>query len=216
MPTLCYSACSGIHATRFTFHGLFEIMIAYLTGLIIDKDERSLTVLTNGVGYRVFVTTDLVADTKADQKVQLFIHTSVREDDISLFGFLKKEELKFFQQLLTVSGIGPKVAMDILATPVALTKNAIISEDLAVLTKIKGLGKKTAERLCLELKNKIEPVFATSGSSKNSLSTIHEDAILALESLGYERYLIMKSMNGLPTELKETEEIVKYFLKNRN
>ena len=188
-------------------------MIGYLAGLIIDKDPRSLIVLTGGVGYRVFVTTDLLAEAKADHKVQLFIHTTVREDDISLYGFLKKDELKFFEQLLTVSGIGPKIAMDILATPVSLTKNAIVSEDIGLLTKIKGLGKKTAERLCLELKNKVEPVLTTSGSAGPSYTAGHEDAVLALESLGYERYQILKSMSDLPAHLTQTEEIVKFFLK---
>lgn len=188
-------------------------MIGYLAGLIIDKDQRSLTVLTGGVGYRVFVTTDLMAEAKADHKVQLFIHTTVREDDISLYGFLRKEELKFFEQLLSVSGIGPKIAMDILATPVSLTKNAIVSEDIGLLTKIKGLGKKTAERLCLELKNKIEPVLSTSGSAGSSSSAGQDDAVLALESLGYERYQILKFMGDVPAHLTQTEEIVKYFLK---
>jgi len=188
-------------------------MIGYLAGLIIDKDSRSLIVLTGGVGYRVSVTTDLLAEAKADNKVQLFIHTTVREDDISLYGFLKKEELKFFEQLLSVSGIGPRIAMDILATPISLTKNAIVSEDIGILTKIKGLGKKTAERLCLELKNKIEPVLTASGSAGSPSSGGHEDAVLALESLGYERYLILKSMNDLPSNITQTEEIVKFFLK---
>lgn len=188
-------------------------MIGYLSGLIIDKDKKLLTVLTGGIGYRVHVTTDLLMEAKEDHKVQLFIHTSVREDDISLYGFQKKEELKFYEELLNVSGIGPKMAMDILATPLSLTKNAIISEDIGLLTKIKGLGKKTAERLCLELKNKIEPVMTSSPSGSKKESAVHEDAVLALESLGYERYQILKFVSELPAELKETEEIVKYFLR---
>lgn len=188
-------------------------MIAYLSGLIIDKDEKSLVVSTGGIGYRTFVPADVLAESKTDQSVQLFIHTAVREDDISLYGFKKKEALKFFQQLLSVSGIGPKMAMDILANPLSLTKNAIIAEDIAVLTKIKGMGKKTAERLCLELKNKIDPVL-TGSSVAGTAYVLHEEAVLALESLGYERYLIMKSMTTIPSELKETEDIVKYFLKN--
>jgi len=187
-------------------------MIAYLSGLIIDKDEKSLTVLTSGVGYRVFGSTDLLVEAKIDHKIQLFIHTSVREDDISLYGFAKKEERQFYEQLLTVSGIGPKVAMDILATPLSLTKNAIIGSDIGMLTKIKGLGKKTAERLCLELKNKIEPVMTKEGGSP--ATGMYEEAVLALESLGYERYQVLRSMAQLPAEITKTEEIVKYFLKS--
>ena len=188
-------------------------MIAYLSGLIIDKDEKSLTILAGGIGYRVFVTTDLLTEAVGDQKIQLYIHTAVREDDISLYGFKSKEELKFYEQLLNVSGIGPKMAMDILATPLSMTKNAILSEDIGLLTKIKGLGKKTAERLCLELKNKIEPVMTSSSSKGIPSSVSHEDAVLALESLGYERYQILKFVSEMPADVKETEDIVKSFLK---
>jgi len=187
-------------------------MIAYLSGLIIDKDERSLTVLTGGIGYRAFVTTDCLAETKQDEKIQLFIHTAVKEDDISLYGFVRKDELKFYQMLLSVSGIGPRMAMEILTVPLHLTKNAILSQDIGTLTKIKGLGKKTAERLCLELKNKIDPIMMK--DKTGVMPAIHEDAVMALQSLGYERYHILKSMTDLPKELKDTEEIVKYFLKS--
>ncbi len=186
-------------------------MIGYLNGLIIDKDEKYLLVLAQNVGYKVAVTTDLLAMAKEDQKIQLFIHTAVREDDISLYGFQKKEELKFFEQLIGVSGIGPRTAMEILSTPVHLTQNAIVTEDAAFLTKIKGLGKKTAERLILELKNKVVPVYTKGG--KVITSKTNEEAIQALESLGYPRFEIVKAMAELPPQIKETEEIVKYFLK---
>ncbi len=188
-------------------------MIAYLSGLIIDKNEKSLTVLTGGIGYQVFGSTELIASAKIEQKIQLFIHTSVRKDDISLYGFLTKEEREFYQKLLTVSGIGPKMAMDILATPLALTKRAIVTQDIGLLTKIKGLGKKTAERLCLELKNKVDTLASPHSGSEKEVGH-QQDAVLALESLGYERYQILKFMADLPLELKETEEIVKYFLKS--
>ncbi len=188
-------------------------MIRYLTGLIIDKNERSITLLVGGIGYQVFTTTDFVSQAKVDEKTHLHIHTAVKEDSLTLFGFKKKEELSFYEKLLGVSGIGPKMGMDILATPIHLTQNAIISQDIAVLTKIKGLGKKTAERLCLELKNKLELTMETqvAGSEKVSLN---EDAVLALESLGYERYQVLKAMAKVPKEITETEEIVKYFLKS--
>ncbi len=187
-------------------------MIGYLSGLIIDKDEKSLLVLVQGIGYKVFSTSELAAQVKTDQKIQLYIHTSVREDDISLYGFLKKEELQFFEQLLGVSGVGPKVALDILSTPLHMTQNAILSDDIGMLTKIKGLGKKTAERLVLELKNKITPELTQEdGQVKGALN---EEAVAALEGLGYERYVIIKSMANLPKDIKETEDIIKYFLKS--
>lgn len=186
-------------------------MIGYINGLIIDKDEKMLLVLAQSIGYKIFTSTELAASSQVDHKVQLYIHTSVREDDISLYGFTKKEELVFFEQLLGVSGVGPKVALDILATPINLTKSAIINNDTAVLTKIKGLGKKTAERLVLELKNKVTP--GTDSSGGPSMSSVNEDAIMALESLGYERFQIIKAMDDIPKDITETEDIVKHFLK---
>lgn len=187
-------------------------MIGYINGLIIDKDEKTLLVLAGSIGYKVFAPIELLANVKNDTKIQLYIHTAVREDDISLYGFAKKEELQFYELLISVSGIGPKVAMDILATPIHMTQSAIINGDIALLTKIKGLGKKTAERLILELKNKITPVTTPDG--KPAIALINEDAILALESLGYEKFQIIKAMTKLPKDVTETEEIVKYFLKS--
>jgi Holliday junction DNA helicase RuvA len=186
-------------------------MIGYINGLIIDKNNKSLLVLANSIGYKVSVPEELASSANMDQKVQLYIHTAVREDDISLYGFVKKEELKFFEQLIGVSGIGPKMALDILATPINITQSAIINGDTGLLTKIKGLGKKTAERLILELKNKITPISNKEGGA--SVPPANDDAILALESLGYERFQIIKAMADLPPDIKETGEIVKYFLK---
>lgn len=186
-------------------------MIGYISGLIIDKDEKHLIVLTQGVGYKVAGTTDLLATAQTDQKTQLFIHTAVREDDISLYGFSTKEELKFFEQLLGVSGIGPKTALEILSTPIHLTQNAIVGEDVAFLTKIKGLGRKTAERLVLELKNKVVPVHQGGKARK---ANVNDDAVAALENLGYDRFHILKAMADLPPKLNKTEDIVKHFLKS--
>lgn len=213
---LCYNKnpCCRIALECASIILIKKHMIAYLSGLIIDKDPKSIILLTGGIGYRVFVTTDLLSEAREDHKIQLFIHTSVREDDISLYGFRQKEELKFYEQLLSVSGIGPKMAMDILATPLSMTKNAILSEDIGLLTRIKGLGKKTAERLCLELKNKIEPGANLSYPAGSARTGSHEDAVLALESLGYERYQILKFVSELPSGITETEDIIKSFLKS--
>ena len=186
-------------------------MIGYINGLIVDKDEKTLLVLAQSVGYKIFATTELISSAKVDQKIQLFIHTSVREDDISLYGFLKKEELKFFEQLISVSGIGPKMTMDILSTPLHLTQQAIVNGDVGLLTNIKGLGKKTAERLILELKNKITPIGLDGGKMRTS--AYNEDAIEALVGLGYEKFQVIKILADAPVEIKETEDVIKYFLK---
>lgn len=186
-------------------------MIGYLKGQIIDKNDKNIVILVNGVGYLVFVNNELLANIQLKEDIELFIHTAVREDAITLYGFSKREEVIFFNQLIGVSGIGPKMALEVLSVPIGMTQNAIINADIAILTKIKGLGKKTAERLILELKNKITPENIT--NIGNMPSSVNEDAILALESLGYERFQVIKAMSTLPKEITDTEEIVKYFLK---
>jgi Holliday junction DNA helicase RuvA len=186
-------------------------MIGYINGLVIDKSLKSILVLTQGVGYKVSTTNELISSSKIDQKIQLFIYTSVREDDISLYGFIKKDELDFFEQLISVSGIGPKIAMDILSTPINLTKQAIINNDIGVLTKIKGLGKKTAERLVLELKNKVTPT-GLDGMEAVTYS-YSDEAVEALVGLGYEKFQVIKILSKIPSEIKKTEDIIRYFLK---
>jgi len=186
-------------------------MIGYISGLIIDKNEKSLLVLTQGIGYKVFTTTETLSASKIDQKIQLYIHMAMREDGISLYGFSKKDELTFFEQLISVSGIGPKIAMDVLSTPMYFTKQAIFDNDIGLLTKIKGLGKKTAERIVLELKNKVTPTILD-GKSKGA-SVYNEEAVEALVSLGYEKYHVVKTLSDIPSKISKTEDIIKYFLK---
>lgn len=188
-------------------------MIGYLSGLVIDIDlaKNALLVLAGQIGWRVVVSADLLSRVQADQKIQLFIHTAVREDDISLYGFAHKEEHVFFQQLISVSGIGPKLAMDVLAAPLAATQTAIAGGNADLLTKIKGIGKKTAERIVLELKGKVIPAFLNPAGTSGSAQ--HRDAVLALQSLGYDPMHIVKVLAGIPSDLSGTEAIVKYFLK---
>ncbi len=186
-------------------------MIGYLKGDIIEKDERFLLLAAGPVGYKVWATTDLIAKCAAGKPLSLFIHTAVKEDDIRLYGFLKKEELAFFETLLGISGVGPKTALEILSNPLSLTQNAIVNGDVAFLSKIKGLGKKTAERLVLELKGKL-PSFGSLPESRQG--QIPEDAILALESLGYDRAYILRQISRLPEGITQTEAVVKHVLKN--
>jgi holliday junction DNA helicase RuvA len=186
-------------------------MYAYINGLVIDKGERALVVLAQNIGYKIFVTTDVLAKAAIDQKIQLHLHTVVREDDISLYGFAKKEELNFFEQLLGVSGIGPKTGLEILSAPIHMTQQAIVDGDSATLTKIKGLGKKTAERLILELKGKVVPVSL--GKSAMGTAAYNEEAVEALVGLGYEKYQVIQVLSKMPSKIQKTEEIVKHFLK---
>ena len=187
-------------------------MIGYLEGSIIDKSEKGLTVLTGGVGYSLFTPADLAASARLEQPIRLFVHTAVRENDISLYGFADKDQRRFFEQLIGISGVGPKTALEILSAPLGLVQKAIVEGDIAVLSKIKGLGKKTAEKISLELRDKVSPKSLHS-SENQPKGKVDEEAVLALESLGYERYQILKGMADLPNEVQGTETIVRHFLK---
>lgn len=185
-------------------------MIRFLAGQVIDKDARSLVLQTNGVGY--LVTTPETLAALLGQDLSLWIHTHVREDTLALYGFAAKEDLAFFELLITVNGIGPKMAMEIMNEPAAVIQNAILSGNLPALTKISGVGKKLAERLVLELKNKVVPTEASFINPKNNASGVaDEDAVAALESLGYKRHHIQKVFGELNEELS-TEELIRVFL----
>ena len=190
-------------------------MIAYLNGQVLKKAEKSLILEVNGVGYAVSTTTQTLAELEENDSAELFIHTHVREDEITLYGFGNVSELQFFKLLLTVNGIGPKVALEIISGPINLIKNAIFSQDIAALTKIPGLGKKTAERLVLELKNKVEPILTGDRQAQSiSQKEIDPDAVEALMGLGYSRYQVVSVLSKAEETLGNVEETIKYFLKH--
>jgi Holliday junction DNA helicase RuvA len=185
-------------------------MIGFLAGKIVSLGTESLLLDVHGVGYQVYTTSNLLSEATVDSELSLFIHTAVREDAITLYGFKKEEDLHFFKQLLSVSGIGPKLALGILSSSSELVKNAVLDGDEAMLNQIPGIGKKTAQRIIIELKNKVVP----STTKPRSIRKGCDDAIEALLNLGYDRGMVMKVMNDMPTDISGTEDIVKYFLKN--
>jgi Holliday junction DNA helicase RuvA len=159
-------------------------MIAHLRGKLAQKDPARVIVDVNGVGYEVFVPlTTFAALPEAGSEVSIDIHTHVREDLIALYGFSTRRERTIFEKLMTISGIGPKLAVTILSGgSVEDLVTAIKRSDLARLTAIPGVGKKTAERIVLELKDKLRD-FAE-GPAR---STVEVDVLSALENLGYNR-----------------------------
>jgi Holliday junction DNA helicase RuvA len=187
-------------------------MIRFLTGQVIDKDARSLVLQTNGVGY--LVTTPETLTALPGQDLSLWIHTHVREDTFALYGFGAKDDLAFFELLITVNGIGPKMAMEIMNEPAAVIQNAILSGNLPALTKISGVGKKLAERLVLELKGKVVPSDAAFLKPENNSFGVDEDAVAALESLGYKRHHIQKVLDNNSENSMSTEELIRYFLQH--
>lgn len=180
-------------------------MIAHLRGRLIAKHPNQAIVEAGGVGYDVTISVPTFSELpSAGTEVSLHIHTHVREDAIALFGFLRPEEKQLFEKLISVSGIGPKLAITILsgmATPDMVS--AIKGNDVAKLTRIPGIGKKTAERMVLELRDKLEHFGAAPAVPPTS--AIEDDVLSALMNLGYqrpaaERALATAAKNGAKQE----------------
>lgn len=181
-------------------------MIAHLKGKVLKKTDKGIILSPGNIGYFVHITKDLLSTT--ENEVEFFIHTHIKEDAQDLYGFVNYEDLEFFIQLISVKGIGPKVAMEIMNIPTEKLKPAITSEDEAFICKVPGIGKKTAKRLILELKDKIET------DRIHTPMQSHSEVIDALLKLGYQRKDITKTLREVPEEMTETEEIITYFLKN--
>ncbi len=181
-------------------------MIGYIKGRIIGKNEQSLLLENNGIGYKVF-TTPQVLTREIGEEIELYTHLQVREDALTLYGFANASELSFFELLTTVSGVGPKMALSVLsAGDLELIKGAIVSQDAAVFTKVGGVGKKTAERIIVELKEKISGSVSLQGFGKS------DDLLSALEQLGYSLREIKEALKGIDHSLS-TEEKLKQALK---
>lgn len=194
-------------------------MIGYLHGRVIALHTDYCLLDVHGVGYRVFVANSTRTKLRQKEEASLFVYTSVREDAIVLYGFATEEEYDLFLQLIGVSGIGPKVALGILsAITVEGLCRAIQNKQASVLTKLPGIGKKSAERLILELKDKV----AFRGSAEEELLTIENDgevgddaaseAMAALQSLGYTPSEIAPVIRKT-AKYKTTEAIIKASLK---
>jgi Holliday junction DNA helicase RuvA len=179
-------------------------MIAHLRGRLIVKHPNQAIVEAGGVGYDVHITIPTFSDLPAPgAEVALFIHTHVREDALALFGFLRAEEKQLFEKLIGVSGIGPKLAVTILSGMSADSMVAAIrGNNVAALTRIPGIGKKTAERMVLELRDKLES-FGVS-AAEPTVTPIEEDVISALVNLGYQRPLAEKALAKLGTTSGES------------
>src|SRR6478672_1174796 len=171
-------------------------MIAHLRGKLLAKHPNQAIVETAGVGYDVTISVPTFSDLPATgAEISLHIHTHVREDQIALYGFLRPSEKTLFEKLLTVSGIGPKLAITILSGMAADEMvGAIRGNDIARLTRIPGIGKKTAERMVLELRDKLVVEKAGEIASAPTLSPIEEDVVSALVNLGYQKAAAEKAL----------------------
>jgi Holliday junction DNA helicase RuvA len=171
-------------------------MIAHLRGRLLAKHPNQAIVETHGVGYEVAISVPTFTEMPAEgAEVALHIHTHVREDALSLYGFLRLAEKHLFEKLLTVSGIGPTLAIKILSgMPTDEMVGAIRGGDLARLTRIPGIGKKTAERMVLELRDKLPAPTGGLEMTAALASPVEEDVISALVNLGYPRAAADKAL----------------------
>lgn len=181
-------------------------MIGYLKGTVIQQDLKFVILDVNGVGYKIYTNTVLL-DSKIQKILEFWTYLAVRENALDLYGFVSKEELNFFELLITVSGIGPKSAMGILSVAsVENLRNAIISGDTSHLTKVSGVGKKNAEKIVVELKDKL-------GVMVDGVSVSGDvDVIEALKSLGYGEREAREALKKV-TDAKDTSDKIKKALK---
>ena len=197
-------------------------MIAFLEGRLLSKSPEYIIVSAQGIGYQVAVPLSSFYDLPAlEQGVRLHIYTHVRQDAIQLFGFLTPNEKEIFLLLLGVSGIGPKVALNILSGISSQElSQALMAEDSARIQRIPGIGKKTAERIVLELKDKIKKL--SSGSLPNLVrevgeGTPWEDALSALVNLGYPKAIAEKALGLIKNDTEDTislEDLLRKALKS--
>lgn len=185
-------------------------MIAYLNGKIKIKNDKFVVLEVNNVGYKVFAPQNVLESLNAEgEEQELFIHHYVSEDREELYGFLNFQDLDFFELLMSVSGIGPKSALGVMA--IASTedlKKGILSEDTSIFTKVSGVGQKTAERVILELKNKI-PADVVTGVLSQDL-----EALDALIKLGYSQREARDALRQAPRDLTLASERIRWALQN--
>ncbi len=191
-------------------------MIASLEGIIKFKSGKFIVLEVGGVGYRVFVSFETLGSLpKIGEKIRLWTHLHVREDNLSLYGFLDYAELEFFEKLIQISGIGPKSALGVLSVaPLDAIKKAIAQGESSYLVKVSGIGRKLAEKIILELKDKL----STEGSVLSGGFKQEEEALEALRALGYSLKESRDALKSVSDEIKVsgTENIIREALKNVN
>ncbi|MEI7621785.1 MAG: Holliday junction branch migration protein RuvA [Candidatus Moraniibacteriota bacterium] len=186
-------------------------MIAKLKGTIDFLRESYAVVDVNGVGYKVFLTAHTMGMIAGKASVELYVHTYVREDTLALYGFVDFEELEMFELLISISGIGPKAALGILSIADPKTvRTAVLNDDPSILTRVSGVGKKIAQRVILELKNKISDVSVHERAQVVSDS----DALEALVTMGYSVTQARETLKEISPQIKDVGERVKLALKS--
>lgn len=188
-------------------------MLYSVSGSIRKLEVPHVAVDVSGVAYLVTVPLPVWDSLKEGEQTTLIVYTYVREDRLDLFGFRTKEDRAIFAEFLNISGIGPKTALELCSIPRSLLFQAAAHDDAAILTKVKGIGKKTAEKLLVDLKQLLEkhPEWAlvkVSRPGEPGEASFDDDAIQALVNLGYDRTSIVQALKKLPKEIVKTEDRV--------
>lgn len=188
-------------------------MIGHLTGKIISKKPTQIILDVNGVGYVLNISiTTFEKLPELNESVSLFTYLSVREDALDLFGFSTQSEKEMFELLKSVSGIGPKLALSVLSgLPVQELKEALRESNISRIIAIPGIGRKTAERLLIELRDKVDKVSRDTDTPETGRSSVRGDAVVALTTLGYNQKTAEKAVRDVMTASPDLplEEIIK-------
>jgi len=192
-------------------------MIGYLTGKIISSKPTNILLDVNGVGYSVNISINTFDKITGKDSVSLYIFTNVKEDSITLYGFYTESEKEMFELLISVSGVGPKSSLTLLSgISVGELKEAVTTGNIGRLVAVPGIGRKTAERLILELKNKVKDI--KDEGVKTAAPSIQKEAVAALTTLGYNAISAEKSANKILADNPNIslEDLIKLSLNNLN
>jgi len=186
-------------------------MISYIKGKIISIEPQEVIVVVQDIGYSIHVTTSVASSVVSGQSLELFTYQHVKEDALELFGFQTEYELGMFKKLISISGIGPRSALGVLSSvSVEQLEESITTGNAAALTKISGIGKKTAERIVLELKGKVLPGTTSQLSAAGSMDL---EVMEALEQLGYRADQAREAIKSIQGEFSGSDEKLKAALK---
>jgi holliday junction DNA helicase RuvA len=192
-------------------------MITQVRGRLVEKNPTDVVVDCNGVGYLLHISLNTFSSLPESENVVLYTHLSIREDAHTLFGFINKTEREVFKLLISVSGVGPSIARTMCSSMTSEEiQNAIATENVALIQSVKGIGAKTAQRVIVDLKDKILKTFDLDEVSLSSSNTNKDEALSALEVLGFHKKQSDKVVNSVLKEHPEAsvEKIIKLALKN--
>ena len=195
-------------------------MIGYVKGKVLSAVDNVVLLENNGMGYEITCSNAVFQKLLVDKQGEVYTYLAVREDGVSLYGFISLEEKNMFLKLITVSGVGPKMGITVLSSiDISSLATMIATSDVKGLSKIKGLGKKTAERIILELREKVEASYRQDGDKIETpileQTKEDEDAIIALMSLGFTKAECVRAIKQAKENgVKTLEQLIAYCIKN--